>query len=595
MKKKGETMVKFLLLLIALTVLPFPEFPAAGEKPFFETGPLTFGMSGDLVIPILASGPDGRIYCAFSHDSKPICVAWTKDGGKTWSSPVEAIGLPGPGYSVDANLLVSGRGVKVFTTFVPRDEKGLISKSKFVFAESRDGGRSWSAPGVLDVPHAYLCGKVHVPVWLDPSTVVMAYSYDLPAETGRPVSEERKMLLRSGVLISRDSGATWKAGGDMVLDDVPMGADEPAIVKLRNGDLFSVIRTASPRPYETVSHDGGLTWAKPKPSGYEGFNTPAALLRLGGGAILRVWNLSPTVRYPLVASVSRDECKTWTTPRTIVTRTKDQNGVPSFDTACYPSIAQAPDGTILVVWWEVHAGKHHMSWARFNPAWVEEHAGDREIRIVAFGDSITLGTRPGVSEQQTFRRVLEARLRAEGHEAEVLNAGKGGCDTREALVRIESEVVAAKPDIVIVMFGVNDACVIDNGPVVRTGTRVPETEYEANLRKIVRRLADAGASVVLCTPTPMTRAYPYSHLGLYASHDMNKWLVRYAAAARRVASDTGAKSADLFGVFMRTSGALGMLPDGCHPDARGQSLVADQLIVPVRELIFNRSGTSKGK
>lgn len=234
-----------------------------------------------------------------------------------------------------------------------------------------------------------------------------------------------------------------------------------------------------------------------------------------------------------------------------------------------------------------------MSWARFNPAWVEKNTGERKIRIVAFGDSITLGIRPGVSELQTFRRVLEARLRAEGHEVEVLNAGKGGCDTREALVRIESEVVAAKPDIVVVMFGVNDACVIDKGPVVRTGPRVPEAEYEANLRKIVRRLTEAGASVVLCTPTPMTRAYPYSHLGLYASHDMNEWLVRYAAAARRVGSDSGVKSADLFGVFMSATGALDMLPDGCHPDARGQSLVADQLIVPIRELVSNRSGTSK--
>ena len=369
--------MKFLSFLIVLAALTFPELPAASEKPFFKTGPLTFGMNGDLVIPGLASGPDGRIYCSFSHNMKTICVAWTGDGGKTWNAPVEAIGLPGPGCSVDANLLVSGHGVKVFTTFVPRDEKGLISKSRFVFAESRDGGRSWSAPGVLDVPHAYLCGKVHVPVWLDPSTVVMGYSYDLPAETGQPVNEERKMLLRSGVLISRDSGATWKAGGDMVLDDVSMGADEPAIVKLRNGDLFSIIRTAASTPYETVSHDGGLTWEKPKPSVFEGFNTPAALLRLSDGAIIRVWNRSATVRYPLVASISRDECKTWARPRTIVTQTKDKSGTLSFDAACYPSIAQATDGSILTVWWEVHAGKHHMSWARFNPAWVEEYAEAR--------------------------------------------------------------------------------------------------------------------------------------------------------------------------------------------------------------------------
>ncbi|MBM3477463.1 MAG: exo-alpha-sialidase, partial [Armatimonadetes bacterium] len=120
------------------------------------------------------------------------------------------------------------------------DHPGAIARSEFLAAMTDDGGRTWSAPQAIPLPHKYVCGCIHAPVWLDGDRVVMGWSWDVPAEEGKPVTDEGAMHLRAGVLISEDRGRTWTPGQDVDLPDQPMGADEPAIVRLSNGDLFMV-------------------------------------------------------------------------------------------------------------------------------------------------------------------------------------------------------------------------------------------------------------------------------------------------------------------------------------------------------------------
>src|SRR4029079_14324619 len=104
------------------------------------------------------------------------------------------------------------------------------------------------------------------------------------------------MFGRAGLLISKDNGNTWKAGGDIAVDIRPMGADETAVVRLKNGDIFAVVRTFSEHPYETLSHYGGQTWDQPAPSKFFGHNSPSAFLRLTDGRIARAWDNSPKNR-----------------------------------------------------------------------------------------------------------------------------------------------------------------------------------------------------------------------------------------------------------------------------------------------------------
>ena len=70
----------------------------------------------------------------------------------------------------------------------------------------------------------------------------------------------------------------------------------------------------------------------------------------------------------------------------------------------------------------------------------------------------------------------------------MINAGISGHTTANALSRIEKDVIAKKPDLVVIMFGMNDV------------TRVKIDDYEKNLRNITQQCLDSGAAVMLCTP-----------------------------------------------------------------------------------------------
>lgn len=561
-----------------------------GAEPFFEMGPLETGLTGDVEIPRVATWDGLTLYCAYSQAISSIWVQRSGDAGRTWSKPVLAMGLSEPRYITDANLLVDRDRITVFATHVLDlpEFSGKLARSVFRAASTTDGGTTWSAPDAIPLPRRYVSGCVHVPVWLEGDTVVMGWSWDVPAEEGKPSATEGGMHTRAGMLISTDRGRSWAPGADVDLPDQPMGADEPAAVRLANGDLFMVVRTTTGRPHETVSHDGGRTWEPLRPASVYGHNTPSALLRLRDGAILRAWDDSPINRFPLVVALSTDECRTWAPPRTVTAPALAADGSLSYATACYPSLAQAADGTILLAWWQRTTDGHNSVWlARFNRAWVDAASAlPRPQRIVAFGDSITAGVRPGVTEYQTFRFLLQDRLRGLGVPVQVLNAGLGSDTTVGALARLERDVLAARPDLVVVMFGMNDAAMVDGGPVARSAPRVALADYTANLRTLVTRIRAAGARVLLCAPTPMSRKYVYQDMGAYAQNaDMNYMLRQYATAAKAVGAELGAPVLDGFALFTDSAGSLALIEDGCHPYVQGHARLAEALLGPVRALL----------
>jgi lysophospholipase L1-like esterase len=92
----------------------------------------------------------------------------------------------------------------------------------------------------------------------------------------------------------------------------------------------------------------------------------------------------------------------------------------------------------------------------------------------------------------------------------------------------------------------------------------------------------------------MSRAYAYSNLGAYATHeDMNFMLKDYVAAAREVARDTGATLVDTFRAFTDRPDGLKLIQDGCHPNAAGQALIAETLTPIVRRAMIGRETNSR--
>lgn len=99
--------------------------------------------------------------------------------------------------------------------------------------------------------------------------------------------------------------------------------------------------------------------------------------------------------------------------------------------------------------------------------------------IVCLGDSLTAGV--GASPQESYPRLLEELLGLP-----VINAGVAGDTSADALRRLESDVLAQRPEAVILLIGGNDFL-----------RHVPTEQFERNLDQILARLRGAGLPVLL--------------------------------------------------------------------------------------------------
>lgn len=77
------------------------------------------------------------------------------------------------------------------------------------------------------------------------------------------------------------------------------------------------------------------------------------------------------------------------------------------------------------------------------------------FRILALGDSITMGE--GVQEEETFVRRLEADLRSDRPEVEVVNGGVGDTGTKEQVDGFRERGRLLDPDVIVVGFYLNDS------------------------------------------------------------------------------------------------------------------------------------------
>lgn len=133
--------------------------------------------------------------------------------------------------------------------------------------------------------------------------------------------------------------------------------------------------------------------------------------------------------------------------------------------------------------------------------------GKKPVRIVCIGDSIT-GVYYHTGSVRAYPEMLEVALHKLYPQAKVTvrNAGISGDTSKGGLARLERDVLAHKPHLVTVMFGMNDL------------VRVPVVDFVTNMTEIIKRCRDAGVEVVLCTQNsivdsaqrPVTKLAEYS-------------------------------------------------------------------------------------
>lgn len=188
-------------------------------------------------------------------------------------------------------------------------------------------------------------------------------------------------------------------------------------------------------------------------------------------------------------------------------------------------------------------------------------AAGHATKIVCFGDSVT-GVYYHTGGRRAYTDVLGSTLADAypGTPIEAINAGVSGNTTKNALERIEKDVLVHKPDVVTVMFGLNDM------------TRVPIEEYRANLKEILARVRATGAEVVLCTPNSVEDT---------ADRPTSK-LMAYADVVRAVAAEEGVVLADVYQDFAairaddEQAWAL-LMSDEIHPNMDGHEQIASSI------------------
>lgn len=132
------------------------------------------------------------------------------------------------------------------------------------------------------------------------------------------------------------------------------------------------------------------------------------------------------------------------------------------------------------------------------------------ITIVAFGDSVTHGSLS--NGEIDYETVYWNRLKKKINEkrnyvpVNIINAGIGGVTAGTSIERMDKQVLAHNPDLIIVCFGLNDV----NGTL---------DWYLESLETIFKKCIENGAETIFMTPNMMNT---------YVADDTNPELIEYA-------------------------------------------------------------------
>lgn len=116
-------------------------------------------------------------------------------------------------------------------------------------------------------------------------------------------------------------------------------------------------------------------------------------------------------------------------------------------------------------------------------------------RIVFLGDSITQGGVGPKGYVTLIKKALDEKHKDLG--IEVIGAGISGNKVPNLQARVDKDVIAKKPTLVVIYIGINDVWHGEKDP--KRGT-APEA-FVSGLKEVIGKIQAAGSGVVLCTPT----------------------------------------------------------------------------------------------
>jgi lysophospholipase L1-like esterase len=200
---------------------------------------------------------------------------------------------------------------------------------------------------------------------------------------------------------------------------------------------------------------------------------------------------------------------------------------------------------------------------------VELKKGDK---IIFFGDSLTNlagEEKPKEHVKKGYVNIVREKLQEKHKDKniEVDWVATGGHTVPDLINRVDKDVIAKKPTIVVIQIGCNDA------------RRIPKDKFKSSLEELIDRLQKAGIQVIQCSLTSVGEKHDGTN-----KDDPN--LEAFAQVEREVAAAKKVPLNDLRKAFVgywkknnadnKPSGVLTY--DGNHFNQNGMDFVAEQML-----------------
>jgi len=197
-------------------------------------------------------------------------------------------------------------------------------------------------------------------------------------------------------------------------------------------------------------------------------------------------------------------------------------------------------------------------------------------KIIFFGDSLTnlAGTeKPAQHVTKGYVRTVRETLQAKHKDKkiEVDWVATGGHTVPDLLKRVDADVIAKKPTIVVIQIGCNDA------------RRIPKEKFQSSLIELIDKLQHAGIQVVQCSLTSVGEKHD-------GTNKDDPKLDEFAEVERQIANEKQVPLNDLRKAFLtywkknnpdnKSNGILTY--DGNHFNQRGMDFVAEQMLSKFR-------------
>jgi lysophospholipase L1-like esterase len=208
-------------------------------------------------------------------------------------------------------------------------------------------------------------------------------------------------------------------------------------------------------------------------------------------------------------------------------------------------------------------------------------APQKKTKIIFFGDSITeLGVKP--EKYRGYILQLQDMLKAEKKDSqyELVGSGISGNKVYDLFLRMEEDVLAKNPDVVVIYVGVND---VWHKTLLGTGT--DPDKFEKFYQAVINKLKAKNIKVAVCTPAVVGEKTDMSNP---LDGDLN----RYSNIIRDIAKKNSLPVIDLRKSFQQYLNKNNpdnkekeiLTYDRVHMNDKGNKLIAEEMWKVLKDL-----------